>query len=638
MKKYLSNTLKTIWQLVKYGFLVIVGLLIVLLIMLSGVYHSFKNAARAGLAGKAEITAAVSAAQAQNWNSAWEDATKARIQFNAALDELDKTRDNFAVKRIFLIKAQVNDLEYLLKTAEILSRSLENTIPIIQGLDKILAGASSHNFSDLPAEEKGRFLQSLYESEPELKGLKANLDLAVLNLNKIHKIGILWPIYSEISNIKQELAQAAILMDKSTVLVKLLPALAGYPETSRFLLILQNNDELRPTGGFIGVYGILESQNGEVISIKTEDSYHLDMPAASNNWGLEPPAAIKKYLAVEKWYLRDANWSPDWPTAAQKIEEIYNGEIKSIGQTPTDFTGVIAINPDLIADLIRLVGPITVNGENYTADNFQPLLQYNVEVAYKEKDIRSWDRKEIINELVLEIKQRLFNLPTEQWGEFLKIISHNVDARNLQIYFKNNDWENLVNTLGADGKISRDATGDYLMVVDSNLGALKSDAVIKKNISYTLDVTSENPKAALELNYKHEGGFDWRTTRYRTYTRIYAPLGSRPLSLEGLDEVAADFSTVDDNDLNKTVFSFFWSIEPGTTGRMVISYTLPETIKEQIATDRYHLLVQKQSGQRVENLQVLINGLSKKPLKWMSDLETDKMFYVQDSKQIKTTD
>ncbi|MFA5000276.1 MAG: DUF4012 domain-containing protein [Patescibacteria group bacterium] len=629
MKKYLSRTLKTLWFLIKYGLLTLAGLVIIILIILSGAYRDLKNAAQAGLAGKAELSAAINVAQEKNWAEAENSAARANDLFNTALNELEKSRTNFAIAKIAPVRAQVNDLEYLLKTTEILSRSMKKAVPIIKGWDDILANTASHKFSDLPAEEKGRFLQAVYESEPEINGLKANLDLAVLNLDKIHKIGVLWPVYSEISDIKQELEQATVLMDKATTLVKMIPALAGYPNSSRFLLVLQNNDELRPSGGFIGVYGILESRNGEIVYLKTNDSYHLDMPASLNNWDLEPPMAIKKYLAVEKWYLRDANWSPDWPTSAQQIEKIFNGELQAAGETPDNFTGIIAINPDLIADLLRLVGPITIDDETYTPDNFQPLLQYNVEIAYKEKEIRSWDRKEIINELVGEIKERLFGLPLDGLGELLKIASDNIDSKNLQIYFKNNDWQKLAGDLGADGRI-RDFSGDYFLVVDSNLGALKSDAVIKKEFAYTMTAEKEgNPKAALKLTYKHEGGFDWRTTRYRTYTRLYAPLGSRLLSLEGLDEVNADFSTEDDLALNKTVFAFFWNIEPGTTGQITINYLLPETIKTQIANDEYRLLVQKQSGQRVEALNVSLEGLKRRPLQWTTNLETEKVFYAQ---------
>lgn len=630
MKKHLALSFAFIWPLLKYAFLTAALLVVLILILLSSAYRDLKNAAAGGLEGKAEISAAVMAAQAQNWPAALSGAERAQILFTTALEDLNRTRRNPAVKNIGVIRTQINDLEYLLKTAEILSRSLGRTVPLIQELDNILSGAASRNFIDLPASDKSRFLQLIYESEPELNGLKANLNLAVLNLNKIHRIGVLWPIYRQISDIKQELSQTAALMDKTVLLVKLLPALAGYPDMSRFLLILQNNDELRPTGGFIGVYGILEIQNGEIVSLKTDDSYHLDMPSSLNNWNLEPPAPLKKYLKVEKWYLRDANWSPDWPTAAKQIEEIYNGEIKSVGQPVASFIGVIAINPDLTADLIRLVGPIMINGETYDADNFQPLLQYNVEVAYKDQNISSWDRKEIINELMDELKKRLFNLPSGNWSELLKTIDRNISAKNIQIYFKNADWENLAQSLRAGGEVKNTA-GDYLLVVDSNLGSFKSDAVIKKKISYVLTEEKNGLNelsATVKLNYRHEGGFDWRTTRYRNYTRVYAPLGSRLISLNGLNETTADFSEVDDKDLNKTVFGFFWTIEPGATGEISLNYRLPTAIQEQFTANQYQLLMQKQAGQRLEGLEIIVNRLNKKPLNFRTDLETERVFIL----------
>ena len=609
----------------KYASLIVLIWLIAIFIMLSGAYRQLKQAAVAGLAGKTELTAAAAAAKDQNWPLSLNKAETARQQFTAALENLDQTRNNSAVKKIRLVRRQINDLEYLLKTAEILSRSLQQSLPLIQGWDEILTAAPNKNFSDLAETDKGRFLQAVYESEPELNGLKANLNLAVLNLNKIHKIGVLWPVYGQISDIKQELNQAALLMDRATVLVKLLPALAGYPETSRFLLILQNNDELRPTGGFIGVYGILESKNGEIVSLMTDDSYHLDMPASLNDWNLEPPAPLKKYLKVEKWYLRDANWSPDWPTSARKITEIYEGVSRAADQPMSDFTGLVAITPDLIADFIALVGPITVKDVTYTPENFQPLLQYNVEIAYKEQNISSWDRKEIINELVAELKQRLLNLPTADLAELLKIIDRNIAAKNLQIYFSNNDWQNFAGNLGASGEV-QNTDGDYLLVVDANLGAFKSDAVVKKKINYTLDKNNGVLRAAVKLDYRHEGDFDWRTTRYRSYTRIYAPLGSRLVSFDGLDPTEADFSVIDDETLNKTVFGFFWAIEPGSAREISVNYLLPTALAEKFMSGEHQLLVQRQAGSRIEALQITINDLKRKPVVLSTTLEADRFF------------
>lgn len=620
------NIIKITVSGLKYIILLIAALLILTLILLGSAYGDLKAAAMNGLAGKTALSQAAAAAQAQNWSNAIEINQQAQASFSAALDKLNNTRSNPAIKHFFFIRNQVDDLEYILKTAEIISRSLSHILPIIQDLDQIRAGSGQQNFADMPAAKKAEFLQLIYESEPELNGLNANLKLAVLNLDKIHHIGVLWPFYNQISDIKTELNEATVLMDKLSPLIKLLPALAGYPNPSRFLLALQNNDELRASGGFIGVYGILESRYGEIISLKTDDSYHLDMPASqSADWTLEPPAPLKKYLKVEKWYLRDANWSPDWPTAAKQINYIFQGESRAIKQPTIDFTGIVAINPDFVADLIRLVGPITVNGATYNADNFQTLLQYNVEMAYKEQDISSWDRKEIINELIGELKIRLLGLSIKNWAELFKIIQHNLAIKNIQLYFPNEAWESIARSLGASGEVKQ-SDGDYLLAIDSNLAAFKSDAVVKKNLKYTVSETKDSLDATLTLNYQHGGDFDWRTTRYRSYTRVFAPLGSRLLSIEGADPATVNTSVYDDKALNKTVFAFFFSIEPGKTGNLNVNYRLPDSIKQQISTGSYHLLVQRQAGQRIESLKVIIKPLSGKTRQWTTDLEEDKIF------------
>lgn len=626
MNRYLAHSFNVFWFILKYALIILIAGLILLLIALGGAYKDLRVAGEQGLAGKSDLTAAVDAAKNQNWETALTLTVKARSEFGGALASLDATRSNPAIKNFGPVRAQINDLEYLLKTADILSRSLERGIPIAGELKKISAGGGNQNFNNLPAADKGRFLKLIYESEPELNGLKANLDLARLNLDKIHKIGVLWPVYSQISDIKQELTQVSELLGKAAPLIKLLPALAGYPNPSRFLIILQNNDELRPTGGFIGVYGILASQNGEIISINTDDSYHLDMPASlSDKWKMEAPAPLKKYLKVEKWYLRDSNWSPDWPTAAAKVAEIYYGENSAIGTSTPPFTGVVAITPNFIGDLLRLVGPIIVRGETYNTNNFQPLLQYNVEVAYKDQDISSWDRKDIVDELMGELKSRLFKLSADKWSELIKIVDSNIAEKNIQAYFPNAGWQSLSKEMGVSGEVKK-PTSDYLMVIDANLGAFKSDAVVKKDISYALNQSADGLDATVRLDYRHEGGFDWRTTRYRSYTRVYAPLGSRFISLKGINESTADISVTDDPGLNKTVFGFFWTIEPGSAESAILSYNLPDKINAQIKAGAYELLVQRQAGSRINSLKAIFKPLSGKTRERSDNLNTDKYF------------
>jgi len=624
MKKSFLYSLNLIAKLLKYVLIVIIGLFFILLILLSNTYSNFKSASSLGLQGKNKLTEAIAQVKAKNWDEALKNAQAAEQNFTLALNNLEASRGNIVIRKSTIFQSQVNDLEYLLKTTEIISRSLERSIPLAKSLDQIKSGAAGGSFVNLKSEEKAQFLKLIYESEPELNGLKANLDLALLNINKIHRIGVLWPIYGQITEYKIQLQEAAGLMAKLAPLAKLLPALGGYPQESNFLILLQNNDELRPTGGFIGVFGLAKTKNGEILSLLTDDSYHLDMPAV-DKWKKEPPIPIKKYLKVENWYLRDANWVPDWALAAQKINEIYTGESLAVGSPAPDFNGIIAINPDFISSLLRLVGPINIKGENYTPENFQELLQYNVEIAYKDRNISSWDRKDIINELLSELKSRLFNLPANDWVALLNTLDNNIASKDIQLYFKNESLETLARNLGASGEVKQ-TTGDYLMVVDANLAAFKSDAVVKKKIAYSVSERNGNTTASLTLNYRHEGDFNWRTTRYRSYTRIYTPLGSRLISYSGLDSDKADWTALDDPILNKTIFGFFFTVEPGTEKDIIIRYTLPDSINKQIINNNYELLAQKQPGRRTQELKVELNQQRRSSRDWATDFKTDKIF------------
>ncbi len=568
-------------------------------------FNNLKAAGQKAFSAKNNLETAAALAQARNWELTTSHIQIAVNDIESALDYLALVKEQKTFKYFKPLRNQISDLEYLLQTAEIIARSFDRILPITSQLDDLYSGNSNQKFADLPTAQKNKFFQLIYESEPELNGLKANLDLAQLNLAKIHRVGILWPVYKQITDFQAELSQAAYLLGKMTPMTRLLPVLAGHPSQSDFLIIMHNNDELRPSGGFIGVFGLLTSSQGEIVSLQTYDSYHLDMPAVGK-WEMEPPMPIKKYMKVENWYLRDANWSPDWPTSARQIQEIFYGESAAIEQVAPDFTGVIGITPDFVSDLLQLVGPIEIRGEIYTPENLQPLLQYTVEVAYLDQGISQWDRKDVVNELLAELKNRLYALETSSLPALFKIFNDRLETKDIQMYFNNSNWQALAQEMGIDGGVYS-SQSDYLLVVDANLAAFKTDAVVRKSINYDLN----NKLAKLTLAYQHEGGFDWRTTRYRSYTRVYVPLGSELISLKALEKAnleAESISSYDDLHLNKTVFAFFFSVEPGTTGALELSYNLPATVIEQSQNNEYYLLVQHQAGRRTEEFKAMING------------------------------
>ncbi len=585
----------------KYIFLAIFAFLIIFLLLLIPVYGNFKNGASLALKAKAEISDSLNYLKAGKLQEAEGPALLAEKLFSDSRIEINGASDKFIFKYLPFMERQLKDLNYLLSAGEISSRSLARIIPLAITLEE---STKVEKFVSLDAAAKNNVLKLIYESEPELKALKANLELAYYNLDKIKRIGVLYPVYGQISDLKEQLEVGLELISKLPALSQVLPALAGYPQDSRYLVIMHNTDELRPSGGFIGVFGLLEVSSGEIKNLSTHDSYHLDMPASiSDNWNQTPPEPLSKYLKVEKWYLRDANWSPDWPTSATNILNIYHGEKKAIGEESGDFSGVVGISPDFVADLIELVGDIEARGDVYNKDNFQELLQYSVEVSYKEQEISSWDRKDVINDIVAELKDRLFNLPKERMTDFLAILDKHVASKNIQLYFTKDYLNNLAIDFGAGGEV-KNQPGDYFLAVDANLAAFKSDAVVEKKISYELDLGTNQVEA--NLSYNHQGGFDWRTTRYRSYTRVYAPFGSSLESITSSGQVKIDNDSIkiyQDEDLNKTVFAAFFSLEPGTSGSLNFKYNLPSELKSYFKDNPYRLLVQKQSGRRNQSFE-----------------------------------
>lgn len=608
---------KTIIKILKYLLVLGLGLFLLLLAPLVIQSKNVKDYVGEMKAGKSSLENAVANLKKQDYPGVKKEATNASEFFNKAENSLLRIRENKLANKLSPLSASISDLEYLTKTSEILSKSLLRSSNILVEIDTVTSGRFKNSFSNLSDSDRQKILAIVYQSAPELTGLKANLQLSLDNLNKINSIGILLPFNKQLGEIKGQVSLAKETLDKLVPLIQLLPALSGYPQESNLLVILQNNDELRPSGGFIGTYGLMSIKDAKPNKITTEDVYHLDMPCI-DKLKVEPPAPIKKYMGVTYWWLRDANWSPDFPTSAKQIQSMFLAESGCTEKSAVKPTAVVAINPDLIVDLLKIVGPITVEGETYDSSNFQPLLQYNVEIAYKDKDITSWNRKNVINSVVSELESRLTNLSSDKWPEVIRVVQDNVEKRNLQIYFDNNAWEEIARSLGLAGEVKNNDQ-DYLMIVDANLAAFKSDSVMEKKFTYNVTGGDQEISSKISLNYKHTGGFDWRTTRYRSYTRIYTPLGSRLIGNTNL----SDFTVFDDPLLNKTVFGFFWSIEPGEEKTVSLNYKLPTNIQ----ANSYHLYFQKQSGSRIKELRYNKNLKNQEAYHWSGAPVKDQIFY-----------
>lgn len=570
--------------------------------LLGACLFKFKNFYDLGIAGKNNLNIAAEQLAYQNFSQAAKFSKAAEANFNLLNLKINELRSDFFVLKISSFEKQINNFEYLTKTAEILSRAAGESSVLAQKFVDLTDQPNYFNFSSLSQTEKIEILKLLYESGPEFNGLKANIDLAYLNLKQFDSGFLFYSFKNQLKELEDNLLQASEILEKAMPFTEMLPALAGYPEKSVFLVLFQNSNELRATGGFLGTYGILEIENGEIARFDTHDIYHMDMPV-KDFINVEPPAPIKKYLN-EKWYMRDANWWSDWPTSAQKIQWFYHKENKllppknQINDFDGEFKGIIAITPDFVSSLLDLFGPIIIEGEKYAKDNLTDLLEYQVQHGFIEQGTSRWHRKRVIGEILKELKIRLFDSSINQWREVFNLVNEKIYKKDILVYFNDSYLQSLSREFGWAGEV-KDVEGDYFMVVDSNMAAYKTDAVMAKSIDYRIEQTAGGLFAKIKINYAHGGGFDWRTTRYQNYLRVYVPFGSSLVKTEGL------VSDIDiQNEFGKTYFGGFFSVEPGKIGNISFEYKLPENINDLVKSGRYELYAQKQPGNKIQELSI----------------------------------
>lgn len=378
-------------------------------------------------------------------------------------------------------------------------------------------------------------------------------------------------------------------------LLKLAPSLLGFDAPKTYLVLFANNTELRPGGGFIGVYAVIRMNKGRMEILALDGTENLDKNAPEN-WRVEPPGPLKQNLKVDRWYFRDSNWSPDFAESAKKALEFYKAEG---GVAADEIQTVVAFTPTVLEELMKITGPFTIQNIEFTADNVTEKLEYEVEYGYDDKGIVRTERKQIIRPFILALLEHLKGDLFSSFSNYLALLDKMGKEKQIMFYFSDDTLQKVIVERDWSGEM-KNTDSDYLLWVDANLAALKTDHAIERSLRYVVRSQEDGRfLATVEMTYQHKGKFDWRTTRYRTYARVFVPLGSELASAEGFDQ---------GEELGKKWFGAFISIEPGETKSLSFSYFLPATIGEQIKNNTYTLFVQKQLGALTYGLTLNLNS------------------------------
>lgn len=398
-----------------------------------------------------------------------------------------------------------------------------------------------------------------------------------------------------------------------------LPKLIGLYGPQHYLIVVQNSDELRATGGFISAVGVLTLEQGRIANLDFVDSY--DLYHVGREYPPAPPP-VAEFMGIPYILFRDANWSPDFPTTAAALRSLYREETRLL------VDGIVTVDLHAMEAIVGALEPLQLSNSE------EPLTGANVVAQVKAfwtqpeegetiTDVGLWDwweqRKNFIPALATAMVQKLGS-GTVDYVAVGMAVEKSLNERAIQIWLADEEAATQLRQLGWDGSLQPQDGADYLALINTNMGYNKVNAAVEQTLSYAVtwpDGAAAPGEAIVTIDYHHPRTVADHecdlTPRYGTeyedlvnrcffnYVRLYVPGGSELMATTGLQ---ADSIRSQRGEKRTTVFSGYFILLPGESNQVQFQYQLPNTL----TPETYKLLVQRQSGSGPLPLSLSIEG------------------------------
>ncbi|MBK9942209.1 MAG: DUF4012 domain-containing protein [Kouleothrix sp.] len=390
-----------------------------------------------------------------------------------------------------------------------------------------------------------------------------------------------------------------------------LPGLLGASAPTEYLLLAQNPDELRATGGFVGAYGLLSFERGKPGPIVMR--YSPDIDNYDDVAYPDPPQPMLRYMNIEMWLFRDANWSPDFPTAAAQARALY-----TLGGRPAP-ANLVAFDPYVAQFVLDAIGPVAVEGspQPIGAANVFDYLRSEHDAQKGQVNPKAYIGR-LANAMIAKVEGQAGSL--DLWGLALAF-RRALRERHLLLDLPPGPAAELFARHGWNGAVQPGAD-DFLMAVDMNMGYNKVNAFVERAITYTVDLrTPSVPQVVLTLHHHNpvasaaactqftddvQSYANWMQRCFYDYMRVLVPRGStlasadtKPVPDAWMESGVGDDGTVAQAEgvAGTTELSVFQVIGFGETRDTVLRYQLPAGVLTRSEQGwRYRLRLQKQPG------------------------------------------
>jgi hypothetical protein len=553
-----------------------------------------------------ELTSARSELVAAKDALAHQDDDAARARLDVAAERLERARDKATAWPLHATRV-VPLVGSPARAAATASRAGLEVVAAGRAGVAAVAAFPSSGVAGLEGHDLSAFHAAAAAADTHVAEARVHLDRAA-ELLEGPAGAVLGPVHGPARTLAAIVDDQRTTLDRGHRALQLLGDLTASGSDTRLLLAAQDTQELRPTGGYIGSYGILHVHDG-VVELESYESFE-DLPAADPP--LAPPPGLDLIL-TNPWGLENGNWWPDFPTSAANLRDLLQR------QGGPDVDGVVAITEDLLGELVGVFEPVQLPSysEPVVAEGFEQRALHEVEL----KRPLDTPRKKFIIELAHEVVDRILSLQAGQVPEVARIMDAAVGRGDLQVWFADAARQSQLDGTMIAGALPRVGDGDFLSVVEFNTSASKANAQLLRTINYSVSPGDDGALvASLTIHYVNRGAATAINPYYAADVRIYVPSGAQlvpgedpPLDADG---APLGIGTVDVHAIPRgpavdgpyDVFGAGVVVEPnGGEATVRVRYLLPPRVTDH---GRYRLTWYRQPGTPADVLSGTVLGTS----------------------------
>jgi hypothetical protein len=384
----------------------------------------------------------------------------------------------------------------------------------------------------------------------------------------------------------------------------LLTAALGLDDTQTYLVLAQNSDELRPSGGYISTYGWMTVRNGRIVNYDYYPSTSTSPHPPSLNLASDVPVPTWWYSVSSSIYAAwDGSWYADFPSTAAMSAWYYdNGDNP---QSPVD--GVIAIDLAGFEYILKGLGSVTVEdyGVQVTSADFRDKIY-----AIRAEHSADLEHKKFLAALYRQI---LLDWQSADQPTMLDIrggLLQALQEKHIMIYFTDQNLNTALNVLGWSGQQKSGLQNDYLMAAEANLGN-KANRSVNRQLTYDVEIQPDGTlKNHLAVAYDYSARVaeadpavrpQHGTMNYNSLLQVFVPANSQLVDTNNLN-VQPTVASTDTH----TIFVSRIGVEYNQSERYQFIYDTPDLIEQIGPYRRYKLVLQKQPGMLGEFVNVQI--------------------------------